>query len=102
MSMQVALLMILILCCSNAGDISKAMLYFYIFTIVMSFCMVHFRDRTSLIPKYVYGLFCERMGSCLYLVFWAFRYVVNARGCSFDFLGHPMNVHLFMPSSKCT
>ena len=26
---------------------------------------------------------------------------MNARGCNFDLLGHPMIVHLFIPSSMC-
>ena len=40
------------------------------FAKVISFCMAHFRDGTSHISRYVYGLFWERMGSCcLYLKF---------------------------------
>ena len=26
---------------------------------------------------------------------------MNARGCSFDLLGHPMIAHLFIPGSMC-
>ena len=61
---QMTMLKIFIFCCSDVGDSSKAMLRFLIFAIVISFCMAHFRDETSRILRYVYGLFYKRMGSC--------------------------------------
>ena len=51
--MPMNLLRILIFCCNDAGDISEAMLCFSNFSIVISFCMAHFRDGISLIPRYV-------------------------------------------------
>jgi hypothetical protein len=34
-------------------------------------------------------------------MFGAFRYMINARGCSFDLLGHLVTAHLFMPCFMC-
>ena len=63
-----------------------------IFARVISFFMTQFRDETSCISRHMYGSFCKRMGSCccLKLMFWDFSYVVDARGYSFDLVGHPM------------
>ena len=51
-------------CCSDAGDVVRPCFVFLICAIVISFYMAHFRDGTSHITRYVYGVFCERMGSC--------------------------------------
>ena len=39
-------------------------LIFNIFVVVIPFQMTHLRVGIDLIPKYVYGLFCERMDNC--------------------------------------
>ena len=55
---------VLIFCCSDTGDNGKTMFIFSFFPAIMIFLMAHFRDGTSRIIRYVYGSFCERMGSC--------------------------------------
>ena len=39
-------------------------LKFVVFFVVVSFWMDHFRDGAKRIPRYVYGSFCESIGSC--------------------------------------
>lgn len=76
----------------------KIYLFIYLF-----WWMAHLRDGTSLIHEYVYGLFCDRIGSrwFLYWMVWGLRYVVNARRCSLTLLGHHVIAHSFMPRSIC-
>ena len=62
--MQTIVLRIFIFCCSDTGVDSKAVLCFSIFVLVISFYMTRFRDGISRNPRYVYGSFCEGMGSC--------------------------------------
>ena len=65
MSGRMNVLWIFIFCSGDGGDSSKAMLRFFlaieIYYFIM-FCMAHFKDGTSCIPKYVYVLFFRGWG----------------------------------------
>lgn len=51
-------------CCSKVVCVCDLFIYLVIFGYDDFFCTAHFRGRTNCIPRYVYGSFCERMGSC--------------------------------------
>lgn len=57
-------LRIFILCCREVGDRSRALLCFLIFVIIVLFWIFFLKDGTRHIPRYVYGLFCDRIESC--------------------------------------
>lgn len=44
---------------------TSVVLCFLVFDMVVSFCVVHLRDGSNRIPRYVYGSFCVRTG-----IFW--------------------------------
>ena len=54
-------------------------------------------------PRFVYASFCNKIMSFwfLYLMFWAFMFVVNVGGRSLDLLRHHVIAHLFIPRSIC-
>ena len=49
---------------NELGSLSVYVSCFLMFAIVISFFMAHYRDGTSDISRYVYGLFRERMRNC--------------------------------------
>ena len=65
MPMRMIVSRVLIFCCSDTCDSNKTIFSGY--SGFLLYTIAHFRDETSRICKYVYGSFCERMGSCFCL-----------------------------------
>ena len=85
------------------GDVINNFLCFLAFLRVPLFWMFHFRKVTRWMPRYVYGLFCVRIGKGWFFkwICCACMYALTRVGFNFDLFGHPVIAHLEKLRSMC-
>ena len=65
--------------------------------------MLHLNEGTRWMPRYVYGMFCERVGRGLFLKWLCCVcvYAFKVLGFKFDLFGHPIIAHLERLRFRC-
>ena len=76
---------------------------FLAFSMMVFFWMFHFREGTRWMPRYVYSLFCVKVGKGWFLkwIRCACMYALKIVGFKFDLFGYPVIVHLKRLRSRC-
>ena len=87
---------ILSFCLRLAGERVSSCSCCLAFCNVTSFCSFHLSDGIRWMSRYVYGLFCARVGNFfgLYVIFCDWMYALKVFGLSLDLLGQHVMAHL--------